>query len=60
MNKLASGTNPGLLYVASKIIQPRKLSTEQYTDWYEKIVSRAASRISPGILDIPYSIFQMS
>lgn len=36
MNKPAKGPNPGLLYVNSKIVQPDKLSPEQYTQWYEK------------------------
>ncbi|KAK4496019.1 hypothetical protein PRZ48_013288 [Zasmidium cellare] len=36
MNKPASGPDPGLLYVNSKIIQPDKLSPEQYTRWYEE------------------------
>lgn len=36
MNKPAKGPDPGLLYVNSKIIQPDKLSPEQYTQWYEK------------------------
>lgn len=36
MNKTATGPNPGLLYVHSKIIQPDKLSPEQYTEWYEQ------------------------
>lgn len=36
MDKKASGPNPGLLYVNSKIIQPDKLSSEEYSEWYEK------------------------
>lgn len=36
MDKSAVGPDPGLLYVNSKIIQPDKLSPEQYTQWYEE------------------------
>lgn len=36
MNKPVKGSDPGLLYVNSKIIQPEKLSNERYTRWYEE------------------------
>jgi len=37
VDKPASGKNPGILFVNSKITKPNELSPEAYTKWYEQV-----------------------